>query len=117
MADSLVSRNAFSTSGEVTKADAYDIQAAATHAAKAVEVAKIANVEMATIAAHATGVTANLVSGVQAVTHQLTAQGVRSEVFDDARDKVLTVTAQNLIVITNAAQKEITQAAAAAMRR
>lgn len=116
MADYLVSRNSFNASGDITKADAYDIQAAAVHAAKAVEVAKIANIEMAAVAGHATGVTANLVSGAQSITHHLLAQGVRSEIFDDARDKVLTVTAQNLITITNVAQKEIAQAAASAMR-
>ena len=116
MSDSLVSRNSFNVSGEVTKADAYAIQAAATHSAKAVEVAKIANYEMAAIAGHTTGVTANLVSGAQSVTHHLLARGVRSEIFNDARDKVLVVTAQNLITITNTAQKEIAQAAAAAMR-
>jgi hypothetical protein len=115
MSNQMVPRSSYTTHS-ITKGSAIDIQDVAQHSAKATEIAKVANEEQAKIGAHAISTMAQLTSGAGQVRQQLTTSGYRSEIFDDAQNKVLQVTGQNLITMTNAAQKEVLQYAASRMR-
>jgi hypothetical protein len=115
MSTELVSRSSY-TSSSLTKADAYDVRDAAFHSAKATELTKVANEEIAKIGAHTIGTMANLTSGAGQVRRQLMDSGHRSEVYDDAQNKILQVTGQNMITMANAGQKEVLQYTASRMR-
>lgn len=101
---------------EITKADSFDIEQAGRHAAKTVAIAKVAAVEIAKVGGHAIVVTADLAAGGVNVTNRLLEQGVRSAVFNDARDKIVQVTATNVMSVMATAQKEIAVTAASLMR-
>lgn len=115
MSNQIVSRSSFSATS-ITKGSALDVRDVAEHSAKATEMAKVANEEVAKIGAHAISTMATLTSGAGQVRRQLMDSGYRSEIFDDAQNKILQVTGQNMITLTNAGQKEILQYAASLMR-
>jgi hypothetical protein len=71
---------------------------------------------MAKVAAHTIGTMAQLTNGANQVRRQLIDRGHPNEIYDDAQNKILQVTGQNMITMTNASQKEILQYAAALMR-
>jgi len=110
-----VSRSSL-TAGSLTRTSALEVMDVADQAAKITAITKVANDEVAQVGAHAIGTMATLVTGAEGVRRQITYSGYGSPVFDDGQAKVLQVTAQNLITLANAAQKEILQQAAAAMR-
>jgi hypothetical protein len=111
----MVSRSGFSASA-ITQGSAIDIKDVAEHSAKATEITKVANEELVKIGAHAISSMANLTSGAAQVRQHLLGYGYRNEIYDDAQNKVLQVTGQNMITLTNAGQKEILQYAASLMR-
>jgi hypothetical protein len=115
MSTDMVSRSSF-TSHSITKADAYDVKEVASHAAKATEIVKAANEEIVKIGAHTISSMANLTAGAGQVRQHLLGSGYRSEIYDDAHNKTLQVTGQNLIILTNEGQKEILKAAVAYMK-
>ena len=100
----------------LTKAGQFDVQQIAAEATKIKEITKVANHEIAQIGAHAVGAMAEVTRVASDVQRRLTMNGHRSEVFDDANNKILQVTGQNLITTANTAQKEILQQAARLMR-
>jgi hypothetical protein len=104
------------TATSLNRSDTDIVRSVADHAVKATEVTKVANHEIAQVGAHAIGTMATLVSGANGVQRQLVDSGIRNPVYDDAQAKVLEVTGHNLITMANAAQKEIIQSAAKAMR-
>ena len=115
MCNQLVPRSSFATHS-LTQVSAIDVRDAAEHSGKATEIAKAANEEMARVAAHSIGTMAQLTNGASQVRRQLMDPGNPNALYDDAQNKLLQVTGQNLITMTNAAQKEILQYAAAMMR-
>lgn len=115
MSNQMVPRSSF-TAHAITQGSAIDIQDVAQHSAKAAEIAKVVTEEQAKIGAHAISTMAQLTGGAGQVRQQLMASGYRSEIFDDAQNKVLQVTGQNIITMTNAAQKEALQYAASLIR-
>jgi len=115
MSDYLVPRSSF-TRGSLTRASSLEVMSVADLAAKITEITKVADYEVAQVGAHAIGTMANLVTGAENVRRQLTYSGYGNEIFNDAQSKMLQVTGQNLIILVNAAQQEILQQAALAMR-
>lgn len=115
MCSQIVSRSSFTATG-LSKAGAYDVQEVAQRATEITEIAKVANHEVAQIGAHAVGTMAQLVQGAGNVQRQLMDSGHRSEVFDDAKSKILQVSGTNLITLANTAQKEVMNQAVKHMR-
>jgi hypothetical protein len=80
------------------------------------EIAAVADHEVARVGAHTIGTMAELVQGAGNVRYKLLQDGHRSDLYDDAQSKILQVTGQNLITLTNTAQQEIVRDAAYHMR-
>ena len=115
MPDYLVSRSSF-TPGSLTRSSAHEVMNVADQAAKVTEIAKAAEYEVAQIGAHAIGTMATLVTGAENVRRQLTYSGYSSPLYDDGQAKMLQVTSHHVIALANAAQSEVVNLAASAMR-
>jgi hypothetical protein len=106
----------YNYSTALTRADELEIVVLRQGNAKANIVnAEVVN-EVARMGAHATQVVAGLTHGADTIRMRLLEDGVRSQIFDDAREKILQVTAQNIIGFTAAAQKVVMAKGAEAMR-
>lgn len=105
-----------SSSSSLTRADASAAQYFSQVTAGISSVAEHANNEVAKVGAHAVTTMAQLSEGAGAVQRRLTVSGHSSPVYDDAHNKILQVTGQNIITLANTAQQQILRQAASLMR-
>jgi hypothetical protein len=114
MSNDLVPRTNF-TSTSLTRGRQREVLSLADQVAKTAEITKVANCEVAHVGLHALGTMASMVVGTNDIQHRLTNSGNQSDLFDDALQKILQTTGQNIHTITNMAQQEILKEAMAAM--
>ena len=115
MTTQLVRRSNF-TADALSVRKAQEVMVFAEEAAQVTEITNVAGYEMAQISVGAATAMANAMSAAANIHQRLACAGLSEPIFDDMQAKVLQVTGGNLITLTNAAQKEILQAAIAAMR-
>ena len=115
MPNQIVRRSNF-TVDALSVRKAQEVMIFAEDAAEMTEITNAAGYEMAQIAIYAANAMSDTLIGIEGIHQRLVRNGYDNPIFEDMQAKVQMVTGSNLITMANVAQKEILQAAIAAMR-